>query len=304
MFNLPLWAAGAAAALFVVLCLLTFSRAGRDGITGGLARIALVFIGASAALFLVDGTSKRDLAHERIALEARALELLARVALPGSPLACLDGGAGDTIEASCEKALFATPETAATAVSYVSAQLALLSDYSDHLRRARTGETATLANLRRAAEADRFGLVAQVLATRDGCTPVECPALALLNDASRVSVNLSERTFDLYVVRYAAGWPAAKAAVAAESAPPGVVTAGRTSGDNLFFPSSASIPPVNIMTSEPPAPEPAPATTSTTAAAPAAKKPPTPPRRPPAAQARPPVDLNAARGAPPAATTQ
>jgi hypothetical protein len=75
------------------------------------------------------------------------------------------------------------------------------------------------------------------------------------------------------------------------------VTAGRAPPAGLFFPSSASIPPVNIMNTEPAAPEPPPPS----AAAPAPKQTPTPPRRP-AAQARPPVDLNAARGTPPATT--
>ena len=33
--TLPLWAAGALAALFVVFCVLAFSRAGREGMVGG-----------------------------------------------------------------------------------------------------------------------------------------------------------------------------------------------------------------------------------------------------------------------------
>ena len=156
MLSLPLWAGGAAAALFVVLCLLAFSRAGREGAIGGLARLALVLIGASVTLVFFDGSAKRDLAAERRALDARALDLLTRAALPGSALACLDAVAGDTVEASCEKALFVTPETTAAAVSYVSAQLALLDDFKDHTRRARTAEPVALINLRRAAESDRF----------------------------------------------------------------------------------------------------------------------------------------------------
>src|SRR6267378_2797729 len=116
MLSLPLWAGGAAAALFVVLCLLAFSRAGREGVIGGLARVALVLIGASVTLIFFDGSAKRDLAAERRALDARALDLLTQAVLPGSALACLDAVAGDTVEASCEKALFVTPETTAAAV--------------------------------------------------------------------------------------------------------------------------------------------------------------------------------------------
>ena len=50
--TLPLWAAGALTALFVVFCALALSRAGREGIVGGVARIALVLVGAVARLVL------------------------------------------------------------------------------------------------------------------------------------------------------------------------------------------------------------------------------------------------------------
>jgi hypothetical protein len=299
MLSLPLWTAGAAAALLVVFCVLAFSRAGREGVVGGLARVALVLIGAGVTLFFLDVTSHRDVAADRRALDARALELLTRAALPGSALACLDGSAGDTVESSCEKSLFATPEAIATAVSYVSAQLTLLADFNDLARRSRAGEPAALVNLRHAAEADRFGLVAQVLAVRDGCTPSECQALSLFNDSGRISANLSERTYEFYVVRHAGSWPAIVKPPVASLPPSGApsVTAGRgVPPGGLFFPSSASIPPVNIMNTEPAVPEPPPPS----AAAPAPKQTPTPPRRPTAQ--RPPVDLNAARGTPPATT--
>jgi hypothetical protein len=138
---------------------------------------------------------------------------------------------------------------------------------------------------------------------RDGCTAKACGAFALLNDTSRISANLAERTYEAYVVRYSAEWPGAKETGAAAAA------AAPARGAGLFFPSAASIPPVNIMDAEPKAPE----TTSTT---PAAKQTPTPrPARRPAQSSgspqsagggqsnpRQPVDLNAAaRSAPPAA---
>ena len=50
--TLPLWAAGALTALFVVFCALALSRAGREGIVGGVARIALVLVGAVVGLVL------------------------------------------------------------------------------------------------------------------------------------------------------------------------------------------------------------------------------------------------------------
>ena len=97
--TLPLWAAGALTALFVVFCALALSRAGRDGIVGGVARIALVLVGAVLAWFFLEGTTKQDAAAERRALEARAGVLATRATMPGSPLACLDAMAGDAVEA-------------------------------------------------------------------------------------------------------------------------------------------------------------------------------------------------------------
>ena len=46
-----------------------------------------------------------------------ALELAARALVPGSALPCLDAIAGDVVEDACEKAIFASPEATAAAVS-------------------------------------------------------------------------------------------------------------------------------------------------------------------------------------------
>jgi hypothetical protein len=313
-FALPWWAAAAGALLVIVLCLLAFRRAGPDGMAGGLSRISLILIGVGAAWLLLG----RDVGVERRTLDARASELAARAIVPGSPLACLDGTAGDTVEVSCEKALFATPETTAAAVSYVAAQLVLLADATEFAHRGGNFE-AVLANLRHAAETDRFGIVAHVLSVRDGCVADQCRAFALLRDASRVNSNLNDRTYEVYVVRHSAGWPAAANAPMAAASPPASApaaasapgpqgttgsVAGRTPPGNLFFPSSASIPPVSIMNAEPspPAAPPAPAAAPPEQAA----KPPTPSRKPPAPaqQAKRPTNLNpppAARSAQPAA---
>ena len=61
-----------------------------------------------------------------------AFDLATRALAPGSALACLDTIAGETVENACEKALFASPEATAAAVSYVAAQLSLLAAGSDH----------------------------------------------------------------------------------------------------------------------------------------------------------------------------
>jgi hypothetical protein len=306
--SLSVWTAGAAAALLVVACAVSFSRAGRAGPIGVIARVALVLIGAGAAFIAFDGWSRLDLAAERHALEARAQDLLMRSAMPGSAVACLGGVAGDVVESACEKAVFQTPEATAAALSYVAAELVLLADFTAHARRSGADFPVALAELRRSIESDRFGLVARVLAVRDGCTPTACQPFTLLADPGRIAVNLTERSYDLYVARHATGWPAGAkppAAVAAGEgeAQPSAAAAGRS---GLFFPSAASIPPVTIMNAEPALP---PETTgSTPPPAPTAKQAPTPSRRPAAGAAasgaqpaRPPIDLNATRANPPAA---
>ena len=301
-FGLPLWTAGVTAALLAALSLLAFNHAGRDGVVGASARVALVLVGASVSWIMLAGASRPDVAAERRALDARVQELQTRAVAPGSALACLDAMAGETVEASCEKALFQTPEAMAAAVSYVSAQLALLGDLTQHAARSGVSPPPALADLRRAAENDRFGLVARVLAQRDGCTPDACGAFALLSDSSRVAANLGERTYDLYVIRYSAVWPAnAKTPLAAQAGPSPDATAGRGAG--IFLPSAASIPPVNIMNTEPALPAEIPARSATS---------PSPARRPAqssapsqpgagssaTAQTRQPVDLNALRSPP------
>jgi hypothetical protein len=262
---------------------------------GWLPGIALVLLGAAIAWL----PQWRAGGMDKHALDARVGELAIRAAAPGSALACLDGQAGAIVEASCENALFASPEATAAAVSYVAAQLWLLAEATDHARRGSSGYDSLVNSLRRTAEADRFGLVAYVLAQRDGCTPDECRGFALLRDSSRVSANLIDRTYELFVLRHAGSWPTVgtppmaarepvttgavpatvsalslrgsasstgqsptnsplapmaagkQDAVAAPSLASTPTAAGRTPPNNLFFPSSASIPPVSIMTTEP-----------------------------------------------------
>jgi hypothetical protein len=275
--------------LCLLLCRPLLSRAAQQHVAAALACVAFLLAGASTTLFLIGGSSKRDLVLERQALDARGIELLTRVAVPGSPLACLDGGAGEIVESSCEKLLFASPEATAAAVSYVSAQIALLADYSSLWLQMGTSEPAKLVSLRRVIEADRFGLAAQVLASRDGCTPSWCEALALLKDARQIRSNLTRRRFDSYVARYAAVWstgaPTAVATTGTPAntlagpdtearlsslAPPAALqdntgasepsasspngslpSPGRPLRPDIFLPSAASIPPVSIMNPEP-----------------------------------------------------
>jgi hypothetical protein len=299
---LPLWTAAVIAAFFVVVCVLALVRGWPDGRGMTVARVAVVLIAALIGSVVIDHVVRRDLAGDRRALDTLTHELTARAIMPGSGLACLDAMAGDAVESSCERALFATPEATAAAVSYVGAQLSLLAAGSAQAR-LEPSQEATLAHLRRAAELDRFGIVAHVLAVRDGCTPAQCGAFAMLHDPSRVRANMAERTYASLVNRHAVAWvPAADRAVAAHSpavgpeAPAAGPVAAAKPPSNLFFPSSSSIPAVSIMSAEPPAHAPAhpPATTG----AAETTTPATPPRKPPPAQARQPAGNAAARPAP------
>ena len=287
--SLPVWAVVAIAAVLVLACALALVRGRGEGASVAVAILVLIL--ALAGWWARDHFARRDLAAAQRALDARGFELATRAFMPGSALGCLDAIAGETVEVACEKALFASPEATAAAVSYVAAQLSLLASAREF---GRHGETAPgMLALRRALEADRFGVVAHVLAVRDGCAPDQCSAFAWLGDTSRIKVNLAERPFDARINTYAASWPAAELASTPPSPAP---SAAAKVPNNLYFPSATSIPPVNIMTAEPPPAQRQPQ--DTTGAAEAAT--PTPPRRPPQAgpPPRPPSSAAPARSAP------
>jgi len=259
---LPASVAGALAALFVVLAVIAWRRAR----TRLLLPIAGFVLAALAVLAVIDQLSLSERAAARRALLTRDAELTRSALAPGSALACLDAGAGDAVETACEKMVFASAQSAASAVAYMDARLKLLAD-------AAAGDasvSATLASTRRAVALDRYGIAAHVLATRDGCTADKCAAFALVDDASALRANLRAQVFDQYVSRYAVNWN--KPAPSAEKPPPAVSavpaappvagaapaavgatpTAAVKAGEHWDFPSAASIPPVSIMNAEPP----------------------------------------------------
>ena len=291
---LALTLAGALAALIVVGLVMAWRRAsGR--LLLPLAALALLVVAAGV---LVDRLALAQQAAERRALMARAAALDRAAFAPGSALACLDAGADEAVENACEKAVFASPQAAAGAVAYMGARLQLLKDAAalapdKHV-------AAALAASRRAIELDRYGVAAQVLARRDGCTAAHCGAFALLDDAKVLQANLKAQVFEQYVSRYAAGWNAAPAKARVVSQAPSAAPAATAApvaasalpaqpikpGEHWDFPSAASIPPVSIMNAEPPLPkssEPAPQATPTDA------KPPLPPKRPAGEAKTPPV---------------
>jgi hypothetical protein len=288
--TVPLWAAGAIAIAFVLIGVMATRRSGAIRSVAAFAAVAVVAIGAWAAWILMDHAATQELNAERHALDTRALELAARAIMPGSALACLDANAGETVEKACEKVVFASPEAAAAATSYMSARLSLLSDAVAYARRADRSYDPALVNLRRAIEADRFGLVAQVLATRDACTPELCAAFALLRNADAIKANLKARTYENNVARYAAIWLEQKNSSTVAATPAPGVAVVTVTPSAIEFPSAASIPPVSIMNPEPTINT---GTVSVEPRTPAARAPVPQPRRP----------ATASPAAPPSAST-
>ena len=204
----PIWLAGAAAAVFVVAILLAAKRAGGVALITSLFRVGLI---AAVVLGVWLYVHQRDVSDRR-ALDDRKTALMAGSIAPGSALSCLDELASEAVEAACEKGVFASPEAVAAAVKYVAAQLALLDDGTAYAKRSDASYATELAPLRTAVELDRFGLVAQVLKEREGCTVDRCEALTRFRKSTRVLGNLRDRTFEEQVKKYTAIWNAPRPA--------------------------------------------------------------------------------------------
>ncbi|WP_262049346.1 hypothetical protein [Bradyrhizobium sp. Bra78] len=283
----PMWMTLAAAGFFGLILLITLLRAERSVANGALAVITLIAIAtAVAATVRVYGP-----AGQAMPTEARAQ---AAVAASLTALSCLDDLAGDAVAIGCEKALFGAPDAAAAAVAATAARIDRLTALGDAAT-ADNGLTLDTKVLRKSLERDRYGLVAQVLVARDGCTQFDCAAFRSLSDQQQVAANMDSHLYDTLVARYAPTWnaPAAAPSMPATAAlaglPPSMPTGKPT---NAEFPSASSTPPVSIMNPEPPARQAAPAANAAAApaprapaaaaaqaavhAAPAAKKPPAP----------------------------
>jgi hypothetical protein len=241
----PMWATLIAAGFSALLVLIVLLRADKTVANGALAVIALLAIGiASSSTVRGFGPPSRT-ADPTIDMRAQAQHVALAPAL-----ACLDGLAGDSVEAACEKAVFGSADTAAAAVSYAAGQVS-------RVLAASNGRTLTSEQqvLKRAVERDRYGLIAQVITVRDRCVVTDCPLFRALSYQSQIKANMNDRLYDTLVTRYSPSWTSAAAAPAASTlagAPsaPNVPTGRPTTVD---FANSASIPPVNIMTPDPPA---------------------------------------------------
>ncbi len=252
------WAAGGLAALLLVAAAVAWRKA--PSLTAIATALALALFAGAGFLVLRDRLQLENRAAERLALARRADELAARAIAPNSPLACLNARAGPTVESACEALIFGRPETVAAAVSYVAAKVALLSDGAA----AAGGDAAqagpAVAALQRELEADRFGVVAHVLAVNFSCDADRCAAFALLADPAQIRSNLREGAFDRLVARHSAAWASGeRTSTISAGAPPRGGTPGASSpplvakplAPGQDFPSAASIPPVSIMAPEP-----------------------------------------------------
>ncbi|MBS0531297.1 MAG: hypothetical protein JSS22_18195 [Proteobacteria bacterium] len=282
----PMWLTLAAAGFFGIVVLLTLLRAEKSVANGALTVITLLSIGVAVA-----ATIRGFGPGSGVASGAANLPMPVNVAMPA--LSCIDDLAGDAVEEACEKALFGTPDATAAAVSYAASEVTRLRSFGDAAA-ANKVMSPELQALRRAVERDRYGLVAHVLMARDRCTPTECAAFRFLTDHNQVAANMQERIYEGMVSRYVASWnaPAANAANAVPglSAIPGLAASVPTGKPtNAEFPTSASIPPVNIMTPEPPvnAPSQNPASPATAQAVPVPRPAPATPHAAPKKPAAP-----------------
>jgi hypothetical protein len=278
----PMWMTLAAAGFFGLILLVTLLRTERSVANGALTVITLLATAvALAATVRGDGPAGQTTPSGARAQAAITANLPA--------LSCLDDLAGDAVAMGCEKALFGAPDAAAAAVSATAARIDRLMALGD----AATAEkslTPDIKVLRKSLERDRYGLVAQVLVARDGCTQFDCAAFRSLTDQQQVAANMDSHLYDTLVARYAPTWnvPATAQSSSATAAlaglPPSMPTGKPT---NAEFPSASSTPPVSIMNPEPLTRQAAPAANaaaapaprapaSAQAATPAAKKPPAP----------------------------
>jgi hypothetical protein len=252
-----------AAALFVVLAFVILRW--RDDVRSLFLSLIGFIVGVAVFAALLLQLAANNVATERRALVARNMQLSASALAPGSALSCLNGFTGEATESACEKALFADPQSVGRAVDYIAACLSLLREAFDFAHKSSDEDLLEVfASTRRMIELDHYGLAAQVLSVRDGCTLEQCYAFAFVQDASVLKANLKNQIFEQYVSRYSEIWNKAgtsdqqpTASNSSTTQTPAVSGAKpppppRGPVDSRWdFPSSASIPPVNIMTGEP-----------------------------------------------------
>src|SRR6266513_2539887 len=111
----PMWLTLAAAGFFAIIVLITLLRAEKSVANGALTVITLLAIGVAVAATLRGFGPSGPTASA----ETRGVAT-ASAALP--QLACIDDLAGDAVLNACEKALFGSAESTASAVAYAASQ--------------------------------------------------------------------------------------------------------------------------------------------------------------------------------------
>lgn len=249
----PMWLTLAAAGFFAILLLITLLRAERSVANGALTVITLLAVGVAVAAtirgFGWPGASSSSGSQAPPAMAGPAA------------LSCIDDLAGDTVLTACEKTLFGSADSTAAAIAYAAAQISRLTALGD-VATVNRNLTPEVEALRRSVERDRYGLMAYVLAARDHCTPQNCPAFRSLANSRQIMTNMDDRVYEGLVLRYSGSWGAPATMPASATVPSGALAALPLPGGSppgkpttmIDFPSSASTPPVNIMTPEPGAP--------------------------------------------------
>lgn len=248
----PVWMTGFLVLVVVVLLAIAVARMGTRINFGFFAQVAAAFALVGIAWLFLDRLGSQDRAEFRRVIEARMAALTVQSLLPNSNLACLDAAVGDAVEEACEKVLYSSPEQVSAALTYIGARLDVLRDIAALPDREQLAYARLRDPLIRSAQDDRYGFVAQVLQGRDQCSPDKCYAFEFLKNYYQIVVNMTERSYEARVTRFASGWDeksgGAAVAAAAPAAPP---PARDPSQLPVNFPSAASIPPVSIMANEP-----------------------------------------------------
>lgn len=239
----PVWmlaACLAAAAAFAVLALV---RNGRGYLLPAGIAVVLLALG----WIVLDAMERQSRAETWRGFAARLAALDAQALAPNGNLACLEAGADEVLVEACEKALFTSPDRLAAALALTGARLDLLHDIASRPAREVKAYAALRKPLDRALQADRYGLVAQVLQGRDGCSAEQCDAFGWIENPAQVAANMRARAYEMRLARHSATWsnkPAMASTAPAQAHPAGAPV-------NMNFPSAASIPPVSIMSNEP-----------------------------------------------------
>jgi hypothetical protein len=267
---IPMLAAFAGAAIAILLTMLVRGGERRRLLApalGGAVLLALFSLGYATLSYFTSAAQ----ANARQALDARHVALTRQAVGQGSLLGCLDGLAGETVENACQAAVFATPQSVAAAVAHVGSQLTLLSDSLAYAHRFDRSYEDRVADLRRAAETDAYGIYAHVLSVRDGCNADQCAAFALLRNADTVKAHMRAALYEHRVAENSLRWrKLAPPAAAHEAVPPvaELVTPPSTSSPTAPSWTAATAVPTMMTASAAPVAAPAPAEDVSVAAIP------------------------------------